>query len=432
MLKRIAIAGWLGLEYGWYPLLVFLTTPYFLAKLGVENYGHWMLLNSFVGLGVILNAGTSVAVIKQMSEQIGRAAHADVQNTFRSSLAIAIGGGGVLATLILLLVGVFGGVIFNKMGSNSAIHMMAVTAAVLIWIEQIDNVGSSALKGAERFGISARVEVLAKTVQVGLALLTVIYVGSLTALYIALIITAVARLALKLLIIRSALGIRNVKPSFKGVGSVLLMARWGWLQGVGSILFGITDRFLVGSILGATSLAHYSLASQLAQQSHGLTAAIMSSVFPVVSRRLAADSTSSLKRIYRYSIASSLLISGVIVTILLTLGDRILVLWLGHNTAASVSPILKILTVAYGVLALNISPNYLLLGMGKIREVAIINLASGCVMLGCMVFLVQPYGIQGVGIARILYGLVAAGALIFIFHSNAVGTDTRCKSTNKF
>ena len=45
---------------------------------------------------------------------------------------------------------------------------------------------------------------------------------------------------------------------------MLHFAKWGWVQGVGSLVFGVADRLFVGSFLGATSLAFYSVASQLA------------------------------------------------------------------------------------------------------------------------------------------------------------------------
>jgi hypothetical protein len=48
--------AWMVLEYGWYPLLAFVATPYLLHSLGPEKYGHWMLLTAIVGIRSIRSA----------------------------------------------------------------------------------------------------------------------------------------------------------------------------------------------------------------------------------------------------------------------------------------------------------------------------------------------------------------------------------------
>lgn len=415
MLKHIISAAWLGLEYGCYPLLVFLTTPYFINTLGIEGYGHWMLLNSFVGLGVILSAGTSVALIKQMSDNVGRSAHNDIQNTFRSSLTIAMCGGVILSTVLFLVLNIYGLELFANIRSKSALVNIAAAAAILIWIDQIDSAASSALKGSELYGISASTEIITKSLQIGAAAFTLSCTSSLNALYVSLVAAALLRILIKLEVIRKKLNIENITPNFNEVGSLLSMARWGWFQGVGAVLFGISDRFMVGSILGASSLAYYSLASQIAQQIHGLTAAVLSSLFPLVSRRLAANINYSLKKIFKISIVACLLFALIIVSFITFAGDLILEIWLGKETAAFVSPVLTALTISYGVLLLNIVPNYFLLGMGKVREVAFVNLISGCVMLFFMLILEKSNGLYGIAIARVSYGVVSTIALLVIF-----------------
>lgn len=100
MLSKLASPAWAVVEYSWYPLLVFVVTPYFLHTLGPEKYGLWMLMISIAGIGGILSMGTGVASIKSISASLGVANKGDVERTIRSSLAIALGGGGALAVLV--------------------------------------------------------------------------------------------------------------------------------------------------------------------------------------------------------------------------------------------------------------------------------------------------------------------------------------------
>ena len=48
--------------------------------------------------------------------------------------------------------------------------------------------------------------------------------------------------------------------------------------------------------------------------------------------------------------------------------DDILTLWLGPDVAASSAGVLRYLIIAYWILALNVVPYYILLGMGRIQE----------------------------------------------------------------
>lgn len=419
MLSRLRNGVWLAFEYGWYPLLLLLSTPFLLSQLGPEQYGQWMLLNSIVSLGVVLNAGTSVAVIKDVSAHLGRQRTAEVEGTFRSALAMAILGGSALSILVYTAVGVLGAAVFDSRRPSS-LHLTAVAAALLIWIEQLDNVCTSTLKAAEKFGIAAKAEIVTRAVQVAGVVLAVFVEADLATLYAALVLAALVRLAIKGAVVRRTARIQNFAPRFEGLRSVLVHARWGWIQGAASVCYGILDRLLIGSMLGASILTYYSLAAQLAQQSYAFTAAAMSLLFPIVSRTLAADPSAPMKRVFYYSNAIALLSSGVLAMVLLLFGDPILHLWLGRETAAHVSPVLEILTIAYWILSSNISSYYMLLGAGRVKETAIVNLAAGVLMLVCMAVLIRPYGIQGVGAARIVYGAVSGLALLWIAHRTTI------------
>ena len=406
MLTKLVSPIWAMLEYAWYPLLVFMVTPYFLNTLGPQKYGHWMLLTATVGFGTILNGGTGAATIKRVSAGQGRADGGDVERVIRSSLAIALVGGGLLAALIFVVFWLAGDTFFQKMGDQSIVRLTGGAAALLAWIEQTDNVFASALKGAEQFGRAARIEMTSNTVQIVAAVLTVSAWGSVAALYAALVLVAVTRLIAKAWMARRLLDLSSLWPTFANGADILHYAKWGWLQGIGGLFFGIADRLLVGSFLGAASLAHYSVASQLAQQIHALSAAGLSVLFPKVSRKLEGDANFSLWRITKLTMAGNFIASGALALVLLIFGRQILSRWLGEAGAEASTEVLWYLTIAYWLLAINVVPHFILLGVGRMRFVAVSNLAAGVVLLIVMFVLVQPYGLVGIGVARIVYGVI--------------------------
>src|SRR5690606_24699020 len=139
---------------------------WFLHQLGVDQYGLWMLLTATVAFGGLLNIGTSAATIKEVSAGIGRSMSSDIERTVRASLAIAIVGGGGLALLVLSGFWFAGDNLLDRMGDPALVRLTGATATALIFLEQLDNVFSSAIKGAERFGQAASIEITSKTFQV--------------------------------------------------------------------------------------------------------------------------------------------------------------------------------------------------------------------------------------------------------------------------
>jgi O-antigen/teichoic acid export membrane protein len=411
MLKWLANPTWAILEYGWYPLLLFATTPWFLRCLDTERYGYWMLLTATVSFGGALNVGTSAATIKSVSS--GRGSSDDAQALVRASIAIAAIGGGVLALVVLLVYWGAGGALLGRMGSDPQfLHITGLAAALMIWLEQLDCVASSVLKGVEQFGRAARIEILSKTIQIGIAAVAVGQWPSLTALYTALLATGGIRLFAKLWVLRRALGIADLRPSFQTSTSILRLARWGWLQGVGGVLFGVADRLLVGTLLGATSLAYYSIATQLSMQIHAVTAAGLSVVFPAVSRRLQEQGSFSLRPLARLVVISNILLSSILAFLVATVGPFIVSAWVGGEAAATVRELIPSLTAAYWVLALVVAPYYILLGMGRMRFVGLTALCAGMLGIVVMAFAIANWGLLAAPAGR---GAYAVASLLLYF-----------------
>jgi O-antigen/teichoic acid export membrane protein len=395
-------------EYAWYPLLLLITTPYFLHVLGSEKYGDWMLLTATVGLGGVLNTGTGAATIKAVSERLGREQHGEVGQAIRTSLGIALAGGAILGAIAFASFWAGSTAWFSKMGEPSVMRLTGLAAAILIWLEQLDNVFASAIKGAEEYGRGARVEILSKTLQTLVVALTVKFAPTLWALYAALVAVAMLRLFAKYAIAKHLFGLTSVRPSMAGATlDVLHFAKWGWLQGVGTTLFNVADRLLIGSLLGASSLTYYSIASQLAMQVHASSAASLGIVFPKVSRKLQSEGGFSLWRLTRLAATGSFLLSTALAGILILYGRKLLFFWIGAEATEPTSHLLVWLVFAYWVLALCVVPYYILMGLGQVRFIGVTVLAAGSIGVAAMYVAVLHFGLDGSVVGRCLYALIS-------------------------
>ena len=412
MWNKLTNSVWAILEYVWNPVLLLIFTPFFLHALGSERYGFWMLLVATVGFGAILNAGTGAATIKHVSAEMGQGSSHQLQRVIQGSLAIATTGGGLLALIIVCSFYLGDDFFFKRMGDRHLLHITGLAAGMLAWIEQVDNVFASALRGSEKYGLAAKTEIGARSLQV-LALALALRAGAgLTAVYGIILGIALARLGTKYFVTRKVLGVSDVYPRFAHVKELLHFSKWAWIQGLGSTIFNSSDRFVVASLLGATSLAQYAVVTQLAMQIHGLAAAGVSVVFPMISRKRAQNPSFSIARATAKTFLANAALSTSVAVVLLIFGKLILRLWLGAQMPGSAVILLDYLVIAYWLLALNITPYYVLLGLGHIRIIAIWVFIGGAAGLIPMIYGISRFGLIGAGAGKLIYAV--ATLMLFV------------------
>jgi O-antigen/teichoic acid export membrane protein len=405
--NKLTNPAWAILEYVWNPLLLLICTPLFLKALGSDSYGLWMLLVATVGFGAILNAGTGAATIKHVSAEMGEANSHQLQRVIQGSLAIAITGGGLLALIIVCVFWFGDDFFFRRMGDRHLLHITGLAAGMLAWLEQIDNVFASALRGSEKYGLAAKTEIGAKSLQ-ALALVSALLAGAgLMAVYGIIFVVALARLGTKWLVTRRVLRVSKAYPRFAHVKELLHFSKWAWIQGLGGTAFNSADRFVVASLLGATSLAQYAVVTQLAMQIHGLTAAGVSVVFPMISRKRARNPSFSIARATARTFLANAALSTSVAVVLLIFGKLILRLWLGAQMPANAAILLDYLVIAYWLLALNITPYYVLLGLGQIRSIAIWVFIGGAAGLIPMIYGISRFGLIGAGAGKLVFAVAA-------------------------
>ena len=425
MLHRYRNSAWAVAEYAWYPLLGFLFTPLFLRTLGREQYGLWMMLVATVSIGQVLNTGTGAATIKLVSSQIGRDDTGGLHRAIRGSLAVGILGGSAIGILMICLFWFGDASIFGKMGDHHLLHATGLAAACLALLEQVDNVFSSTLRGMEKFGAAARTEIAAKTIQVLLLAGALLSGATLWIVYLILITTSVLRLAMKAWVTRGAVKGLVLWPKLADAAEILHFSKWAWLQGVGGMIFNSADKLLVGSLLGAASLAQYSVVTQLAVQIHGVTSAGIGVVFPMISRQRALDPSFSIARMTSRIFLANAAVSTLIAAAIFIFGSPILHVWLGKADSEGTDLLLKYVSVAYWLLALNITPFYVLLGLGKARVVAIWVFIGGSIGLLPLTLVIEKYGLVGAGVGKLIFAFATLMLFIPLIQAILADADTR-------
>jgi O-antigen/teichoic acid export membrane protein len=110
------------------------------------------------------------------------------------------------------------------------------------------------------------------------------------------------------------------------------------------------------------------------------------------------------------------LFSSLLALVLLVFGPAILLLWLGPENAPPTAEVLPWLAVAYWVLALNVVPYYLLLGLGRVRIVSITVVVAGVIGIILTYYAIARMGIVGAAAGRIAYAVLALALFIPLVH----------------
>jgi O-antigen/teichoic acid export membrane protein len=389
------------------PLFMIAAAPFLVARLGLEQYGLWMLVNALTGTMGVFSMGLGDATVKYVSTHRGRNDPVGVQKVFSSTLTGSALLGGLLGALILLGAPLLARQVFRiePQHQTAALHAIQLGALIPL-LRAIESVLVNTLRAYEQYGSPARISVVVKVAIVGSAVVLAGFSRGVEAI----IAATAAAIALGVLLQAFTVSrlIRGISFSFTldraAWKEVFGFGFYSWVQLLGAMVFNQADRLLIGSLLGTTAVAYYTICMQLAQQVHGIVGAGFNFIFPHISARHEAGESDQLKRVYRLAVGVNVALVVLLCVPLLIFGKTILTLWMGADFANRSYHLLTVLVVAFAVLAINVVPHFALLGLGKVRFVSLVNLAGGVLSLAAGASLIPFFGLIGAAVGRLLYG----------------------------
>lgn len=398
-------------EYIAQPVSMLVAAPFLVHKLGLDQYGIWMLVSAILGSMGILSTGFGDATVKYVSAYRGQNNPAGVERTIRATLTINTLLGGLFGLLVWILAPYSVHHIFKIAPEFHAASIGAIRiSAVILVIRSVESVFVSTLRAFERYGPPVKLNVFLRSVVVVSAVVLAALGRGVVAIMAATLFWSALVVVLQAIAARRVVGALNPSPTLarEALAEVFSFGCFSWLQALAGVVFSYADRFLVAAMLGTTPVAIYVLCVQATQPVHGLAAAAFNFVFPHISSRHEAGEVHGPRRVFRLALLSSVGLSLALAAPLVLLGKPLLTLWMGVEFAKQAYAVLAVLTVAHMILAINIVPHYTLLAFGNVRFVSTVNVLGGIVSLGSVALLIPPFGLVGAAIGRLLYGAVTA------------------------
>jgi O-antigen/teichoic acid export membrane protein len=400
--QRFKNSFWNSVEAIFYPLLIILFTPIFLNKLGPEDYGIWMLVNSILFTLSIFNFGIADAVIKHLP---GYYVNKDANGT-QSVLSSAFLFSCILFSIVVIsgwLVSAYLSV-FNPFDFNPSrvqvISLVVNVASITFGLKLIEQVFLAAFKGVLRYDLASKISVGVKSGTVLVNVLLALLGYSLLYLFYSALFISVVGLFVEFFLIK------KIFPGFKlsrghSMWKLLNFGVWTWIQSSLALVALQVDKFIVTKYFGLEILSYYSIGYMISSQLHVLFVALSGWIFPEVAARV--ERNESINSLY-YNMRFLLVGFGLsVILVMFILKDFVFELWLGPVIYQKSARYISTFLLYEAFLLLNIIPFYFLNGSGREKLNTFFEFLSKILNIILMIVFFNWLGAIG-----LVWGLVAS------------------------
>jgi O-antigen/teichoic acid export membrane protein len=377
--------------------IALVTVPIYISHIGTARYGVLSIAWLILGYFGFLDFGLSRAA----ANALAKLAHSSKEERAR-----------VLMTSLYfnLAIGTFGGIVFYFAGGmllpallTGSESVRGEVEAALPWIAcmlplaMLAGVGRGAIQSRESFLALNVLDLIGFSLGQLLPILFIITKGpSLTVVIPAALLARALSVGLNLGWVARTEGVSQLlvfdRSRFK---ELFRFGAWVTVTNIIGPLLHSADQLLVGSVLGATAVAHYSVPMNLVSRSQVLSTSLSSVLFPRFSRLNPEEAMLLAKK----AVVSLGYGYGAICGPAIVIGSTFLKLWIGTDFASHAAVVLELLLVGAWFNGIAYIPYALLQGQGRPDLVAKLHTLESLPYIALLWFLLNQFGLPGAALA---------------------------------
>lgn len=394
-------------------LLNFFVVAYAIRRLGADAYGIWVLVLSFSvssGYLSISDLGLQAGVVRFVADADGRGQRGRIGEVVSSALAV-LGGMALLAVAVLLALSISAEHLFHvpvALHNDLRLLFMLLAAEAIFSLPGLAFVGL--LEGLQRYGW-IRMVTLARQVLYTAAAVIVLATGrGVVAFGAVMVASSVFAAAGYALVGRLLCPELRISPRLVRAAALRPLARfsaWVFVSRVNGVIWAQMDKVILAAFVGTSVLTGYDLAARIQNAASYPLSLTTSAVVPATANLRALESTTRLQALLIRGTRYTLALSLPVTIAAMILARPLIVGWVGSAYAGFAGPTQLFLTYQLVVCTATI-PNTMLVGLGRVREVATYVTIAVVVNLVISVALAPVLGINGVIIGTLVgFGITA-------------------------
>ncbi len=422
--RTVKNAAYGFVSYLWPILFSFFLTPFIIHKLGVAQYGVYVLLLTVVGFFSLFNFGFMYTFVRELSaaeataaehhEQFGHAHHERIRKIFGATLAVFIGVG-LIAVCVGIVLAIVGPAIFKVSAVDLAsVRLSFFLVGLLGFVNSISLVYSQIPFALQRQDIGTNITIANITI-LNMLSLGAVFLGFGVATLIVLQLFS-ALFTLVVLYLYSRRLAPWLTPHFHReraiYASLGTAGGYVYLHNLSSTFLGQLDRMIISTMIGSSVLTYYAIPNSITEKIQGTITSLSGILFPLTSQLHGQGEVEKLRRIYRRAMTIIVVLATALASTVAVFGAKLLTYWVGPEIAAISVPLLGWLVPTYFLLAVFMPLTNFLGGIGKTKFMAFSSLSMAALNVILLVALLPNYGILGAAMAY-FFSLLPLVAIIY-------------------
>jgi O-antigen/teichoic acid export membrane protein len=395
----------------------FLTLPFFIANLGVEQFGIYILVISLFGYYGILDLGIGQGLVKFISE---RTANKEKLHEINSGINSAFSVMLLISLISSVLLFVFSAAIseFLNVGQQNIAATSALIKIVSLgfFFSMLSSVFSSVLMGLQLYNLTSKVDAF-NNITINVVSLAILYLftGSglkeLVALnafisfvtfviYLVLVNKQFAGLQIKLHI-----NINFLKQFFKFSIHI-------FLSKLSNLYANYIVKFIIGIFAGPAAVTYFTVPSKLIGAFGGILSSAAGTLMPYISVLKSKEQDEMIKEM---TILISFIFStiSIPVSLFITIFSKpILEVWMGPAFANESWVILSIMCASSTIASFSTIPNLVILGTGSSKLLGYFSVLTVILYSILLPLLTKFYLLVGAAAALLITSLVLVSIVI--------------------
>ena len=405
------------------PALVALgTVPLVVRGLGDASYGVYSLVTAIVGYFAVIDINVTAGSVKYIAEFSANRNHERINETVFFGLSVyallgLVGGLGLYFGAHFFVTRVF---TVPAALESTAIATLRL-AALGFFIGQVQNYLQSIPQSLMRYDLASRIEMVFGT---GVPLLTVAVLmlgyGLFEVILVRVIASAINCGVLWRCIRHLLPDLAWRKPGAAIRRELLGFSAYSFLSRFATMSYAYADKLIIGSLVGVTALAYFTVASTLANRILSLTYRLSGVFFPAASALAARGELERLARLYLKASRYVVFINASVLVLVAVFAYQILYYWMDPQFARAGQVVLAVMALSQFIDSLTSLPSLVNDGMGHPRFSGMFALARALVGLVVVYVGVAGWGIDGAAWGHLVASVALTVAFLVAVHGRTV------------